>query len=55
MTNYERIKKMSVDEIADLLDGECCYCAYINETCTYDNDMHCANGIKLWLNSEVGE
>lgn len=55
MTNYERIKKMSVEEMAGLLDGNCCYCSYREEKCIHNDDMHCVSGTVKWLNSEVTE
>lgn len=56
MTNYERIKKMSVKEMAELLEGKCCYCSYRDKKwCTYNDDIHCVSGTVKWLNSEVTE
>ena len=66
MTNYERIRNMSVDEMAitifnlDIINGglkcEKC-CAYtVNGKCNKtDNDGkgNCIDGVKLWLESEV--
>ena len=55
MTNYEKIKNMSVEEMAEWLQGginECNCCSYrlsfgCPDTCIY--------GIKQWLESEVEE
>lgn len=68
MTNYDRIKNMSVDEIAkhidthdDKLGGEIC-CRHCEKTtgkkyrCPYDEeerDGKCIECIKEWLLSEV--
>lgn len=55
MTNYERIKHMSVDELADFLcDNECCYmCAFCDRLCKVDEECH--EGISEWLKQEVEE
>lgn len=60
MTNYERIKVMSVEEMAELLsnEDECeRYCAFtINGKCNAFGGLHeCKKGVELWLNSEVEE
>jgi len=49
MTNYEKIKQMSIDEMAEFI-GECDYC---------NNDLEC-NGncdecCKKWLESEASK
>lgn len=55
MTNYERIKAMSVEEIVALLFGSCEYCIYRGKDCIYNIEMQCMDGIMKWLNSEVEE
>ena len=51
MKNYEKIKNMSINELAFLLArGRCDKCA--NSNC-YENQGTCLNGIKQWLNSEA--
>lgn len=60
MTNYERIKGMSVEEMAELLsnEDECeRYCAFTkNGKCNSFGDINeCKKGVELWLNSEVEE
>jgi hypothetical protein len=55
MTNYERIKAMSVEEIEGLLHGGCNYCIYCGENCANNPEMHCTDGIIQWLHSEVKE
>lgn len=54
MTNYDRIKAMSVEEMANLLCG-CSDCGngrcYGNDLCT-QGDGAC-NGVVKWLESEV--
>ena len=67
-TNYYRIKAMSVEEMAKVLNEmsigigriDCeKYCAYIKDgRCNkFENDGKgsCVDGIKLWLESEVEE
>lgn len=57
MTNYEKIKAMSVEEMANLLDyGECHCCIYYNENGPSRCDMHeCIEGVIKWLESEAEE
>lgn len=55
MTNFERLKQMSVEEIANLIENtpninSCAFCFYNGEPCPI---IRCVNGIKLWLESEV--
>lgn len=57
MTNYEKIKNMSIDEMAKFLDElteRCC-----NNSCKdcplCDGIYCCANEFEYWLNSEVKE
>lgn len=59
MTNFEKIKAMSVEEMAETIKHtiEDCekYCAFTkNGKCNSfgDGDV-CAKGIELWLESEV--
>ena len=52
ITNFERIKAMSVEEMAELIDKnyKCRKCYYYGH-CNGD----CHGGIKKWLESEVSE
>ena len=59
-TNYDRIRNMSIEEMADVLSiHEDCekYCAYTKDgKCNkfqYDGKGDCKDGVKLWLESEV--
>ena len=56
MTNFERIKEMSVEEMAEWLDSfdftECNCCTYTNSNC---HNVSCEDGHKQWLESEVEE
>lgn len=61
MTNYERIKQMSVEEMADFInhetDGICSCCDLYpdkKDKC-YMIEGECKRGIKRWLESEVQE
>ena len=53
-TNYEKIKNMTVDEMADLIAD---LCSQSCQSCPCRHYMYCdeecANSIKLWLQSEV--
>lgn len=60
MTNFERIKQMTVDELAKFiatdLDGTCFCCNYSGHTdkCGDEyNEEVCKKGIMEWLESEV--
>ena len=60
MTNFEKIKNMTVEELADYIFylGNCteyCYghCAYQDdEECPNDGDKACLEGVRKWLESE---
>lgn len=55
MTNYEKIKNMTVAEMVMFIDceGTCNYCIYADD----DNckGLKCREGVKAWLNQEVEE
>lgn len=54
MTNFEKIKQMSVEEMVMLIcyNYKCRKCVqYHRQEC----DGYCYNGIKEWLESEVQE
>lgn len=55
MTNYEHIKAMSVEEMAEFLCGDCVHCAFWGEACYRYTQMSCDEGVYKWLNSEVEE
>lgn len=58
MTNYERIKAMSAEEMAEELSASslgCLRCVYSTNECWNDRDLSCKNGIMKWLNLEVEE
>ena len=55
MTNFERIKAMSIEELAKELakDSACEFCKMFDEqTCM---EITCEQGIIKWLESEVTE
>lgn len=63
MTNFEKIKNMSVEELADtmdktLIDCEVCpiceFCALHNNDTFYEFDS-CSESWEQWLKSEVEE
>ena len=53
--NFEKIKAMSVEEMADFLKDPCCceYC-HAEGVCTSDIQS-CRKGLEKWLESEVKE
>lgn len=56
MTNYEKIKNMSAEEMAIFINdtAPCQVCAFENEKCVFEN-RRCYGGIKKWLESECDE
>ena len=57
MTNYEKIKAMSVEEMAEFLDScSCNHCVYYKKyEPTYCEYCDCVEGITQYLESEVEE
>lgn len=55
MTNYERIKAMGVEEMVELLQGDCRHCVFFWKECIGCPKTLCDEGVLKWLNSEVGE
>lgn len=56
MTNYERIKSMSVEDLANFITDKMAICP--NDTPLYNDDCindKCEKCIKNWLESEVEE
>lgn len=55
MTNYERIKQMSIEEMVELLgNGDICkHCKYGDKVCFCFEWITCEMGIRDWLNNEV--
>ena len=49
MTNYERIKAMSIEQLAKMLDGVCEFCAYDGINRVSNSEMHCDEGCLKWL------
>lgn len=58
MTNFEKIKAMSVEEMAELVndkvDSECSECP-ASDYCAASTFTYCYEIIKEWLESEVEE
>lgn len=58
MTNYERIKAMSIDEMADFIIKEtnhCDFCSRKNSPTCVDVEGGCKKYIKKYLESEAEE
>lgn len=55
-TNYDQIKNMTVDEMAEFLFeyGDCDFCP-VSSKCKIRNYENCKKNIKKWLESEVVE
>lgn len=55
MTNYEKIKSMRIEEMAELLQ-ESPFCTMVEDDCIYGwHENDCVAHAKEWLNSEVEE
>ena len=57
MTNYEKIKSMSVEEMAEFLGDTpeiCDFCVY-EGSCHNNLNTNCIDGTKLWLEQEAEE
>lgn len=52
MNNFEKIKTMSIEEMAEYMGCEACI--YNDKDC-YTNENLCNKGIKQWLEREVEE
>lgn len=62
MNNYERIKQMSVDEMAEFIDelGDECPCSFCQfhtsnnpqQNLEFKCFVDCVKGVKLWLQKE---
>ena len=58
MTNYERIKNMSIEEMAQFINRTeavpCCSCNYTGHSCGNGSEPEiCISEIKKYLESEV--
>lgn len=51
-TNADRIRKMTVEELADIMQGQCACCAYQLTGCT---EKECKDGAYEWLMKEESE
>ena len=56
MTNYEQVKVLTVEQMAQFLLNDACHeCAYFNHAendCKKPKGTVCRDGIREWLNSE---
>ena len=56
MTNLDRVKSMTVDELAELLSTKACeYCAYLDFAPCGFGAPACKDGIKKWLEQEAAK
>lgn len=53
MTNFERIKEMTIDELAEILAVS--PCAICKKKSNQNCEIPCSLGAKQWLESEVEE
>lgn len=52
ITNADRIRQMTDEELADVMQGQCACCAYQLTGCT---EKECKDGAYEWLKQEVSE
>lgn len=52
LTNADRIRQMTDEELADVLQGQCICCAHQLKGCT---EKVCKDGAYKWLKQEVSE
>lgn len=58
MTNYEKIKNMSIEKMTEFFSGDCIHCTHYTECCLFDeypDELPCKAGALEWLESEVEE
>lgn len=56
MTNYERIKNMTLEEMSKIIGtgNPCEFCVYNDSlTSCLSSDVDCSNAIKEWLKQEI--
>lgn len=51
-SNADRIRQMTDEELADVMQGQCACCAYKLTGCT---EKECKDGAYKWLKQEVSE
>lgn len=51
-TNADRIRQMTDEELADVMQGQCACCAYQLSGCT---EKECKDGAYEWLKQELSE
>lgn len=49
MTNADRVRQMTVEELADIMQGQCACCAYQLTGCT---EKECKDGAYEWLKQD---
>lgn len=52
-TNFERIKQMNIDELAEILTKPKCTMCYFNDMPACGRECH--SGLKFWLEKESEE
>lgn len=52
MTNGDKIRTMSDEELADVMQGQCTCCAYRLNRCA---DKECKDGVYEWLKQEEND
>lgn len=53
MTNADKIRQMTDEELASILCGQCTCCAYQITDCTEKQYVGCEDGVLEWLKQEV--
>lgn len=52
MTNADKVRQMTDEELADIMQGQCACCAYQLTGCT---ERECKDGAYKWLKQEARE
>lgn len=55
MTNGDKIRQMSNEELAKVINDRCYSCSHHWETCDAGRNSECEEGIKAYLDMEVEE
>lgn len=55
MTNYEWLKTLSVEDLAENIRQKCRLCTFYNDDCSCGGELDCLKGISAWLREEHKE
>ena len=55
MTNYDWLKTLSVEDLAEIIRHKCRLCIFYNDDCSCGGELDCIEGISAWLREEHKE